>query len=454
VTPPFYSLKWRLIKRLVALQAIMLLTFGAGFVVVFWSAGFAGITAPGEDAIEAVRSSLSWEAGGTMSLHESAALTYQQKIEPDFWFLVYDSYGNTIGRGPVPSQLPSIAASFAGVAEARFDGSVADPLSHAVRMKLVESSHGPLRIFVGHRGALTPGKLLVILVAIASGAVLPGIVLTGLVTLAVTPLVVRGLHRDLIDVTLAAQRIDIDKRGYRLPLHSMPAEIAPLVTAMNETLARLDDGHDRQKRFMLAAAHELRTPIAILQTRLEAMPATIDNVRLLEDVARLSTLANQLLDLQRLSQDTSAMRRFDLAGVARNAVVALAPLAIAAGYRIDFNMDSVPSAIRGDATSIERAIANLVQNAIEHAGRRGVITVAVQAPALVSVIDDGPGIPPADRERIFEPFQRLSATGRGIGLGLNLVKEIAILHGAKMHVEDVQGRGTCFSISFPADQCS
>jgi signal transduction histidine kinase len=223
---------------------------------------------------------------------------------------------------------------------------------------------------------------------------------------------------------------------------------------MNETLARLDDGHDRQKRFMLAAAHELRTPIAILQTRLEAMPATIDNVRLLEDVARLSTLANQLLDLQRLSQDTSAMRRFDLAGVARNAVVALAPLAIAAGYRIDFNMDSVPSAIRGDATSIERAIANLVQNAIEHAGRRGVITVAVQAPALVSVIDDGPGIPPADRERIFESFQRLSATGRGIGLGLNLVKEIAILHGAKMHVEDVQGRGTCFSISFPADQCS
>src|SRR5215475_4936880 len=114
------------------------------------------------------------------------------------------------------------------------------------------------------------------------------------------------------------------------PRH-IPLEVAPLVTAVNEALARLDEGYSRHKRFVADAAHELRTPIAILNTRLEALQDGPDKTRLLEDTARLATLAEQLLDIQRLDQCRDPFSRVDLAIIAQNVAADLAPLAIAGG---------------------------------------------------------------------------------------------------------------------------
>ncbi|TGV95854.1 histidine kinase dimerization/phospho-acceptor domain-containing protein, partial [Mesorhizobium sp. M2E.F.Ca.ET.154.01.1.1] len=120
------------------------------------------------------------------------------------------------------------------------------------------------------------------------------------------------------------------------------------VKAVNAALARLDKGYERHKRFLTDAAHELRTPVAILNTRLASLPATPERARLLQDAARLSTLADQLLDLQRLDRQAEHFRPVDLVAVARNVMVDLAPMAFAAGYEMSFEPTKDKLAVRGD----------------------------------------------------------------------------------------------------------
>src|SRR5215475_11479199 len=191
------------------------------------------------------------------------------------------------------------------------------------------------------------------------------------------------------------------------PRH-IPLEVAPLVTAVNEALARLDEGYSRHKRFVADAAHELRTPIAILNTRLEALPSGPDRTRLIEDIARLATLAEQLLDIQRLDRCEHPLAPVDLVTVAQGVAADLAPLAIAAGYEL--SLDSAAPCVEtlGDRAALERALTNLVQNAIQHGPRRGTISIDIGRPATIEVTDDGAGIPMDQRELIFEPFYRLA----------------------------------------------
>jgi signal transduction histidine kinase len=234
-----------------------------------------------------------------------------------------------------------------------------------------------------------------------------------------------------------------------LPVDKVPTEVAPLVRAINDALARLDQGYERHKRFLADAAHELRTPIAILNTRLESLPDGPEKLRLLEDVARLAMLAEQLLDLQRLGQGPTAFSRVDLVAVGRSVVADLAPLAIAAGYDISFEAEADYVMVMGDEASLGRAVTNLVQNAIQHGGRHGVITIGVHADGAIEVEDQGLGIPADQREKIFEPFHRMQPASRGAGLGLNLVREIVRLHNGHVAVLDGIGGGARVRIRLP-----
>ncbi len=133
----------------------------------------------------------------------------------------------------------------------------------------------------------------------------------------------------------------------------------------------------------------------------------------------------------------------------------LAPLAIAANYELSFETAAEVVLMRGDRGSLERALTNLIQNAIEHGGRNGTIAVRVELPAAVSVTDDGPGIPSSERERVFEPFYRLHGRNRGAGLGLNLVQEIVRLHGGQVEISDGPSGGTSVKMTFePASRAS
>ncbi len=228
----------------------------------------------------------------------------------------------------------------------------------------------------------------------------------------------------------------------------MPLEIVPLVSAVNDALRQLDEGYERHQRFLVDAAHELRTPIAILQTRLESMSLGPDAARVLEDVARLATLADQLLDLQRVDQQLDRLSDVDIVAIGRKVAADLAPLAIAADYELSFESAADKICVRGDQGSLERALTNLVQNAIQYGGRKGLIAIGVDRPATLSVSDDGPGIPPPQRERVFEPFYRLNGRNRGAGLGLNLVQEIVRRHGGEVVIREGHSGGARIEMVF------
>jgi len=283
--------------------------------------------------------------------------------------------------------------------------------------------------------------------------ILPNFVVMTLAAVFAIPIVVRHVLAPVDEVAAQAEQIHFEQRGTRLSTESMPLEALPLVKAVNDALGRLDDGYEREQRFLLDAAHELRTPIAILQTRLESLPGGAQKTRLLEDAARLATLAEQLLDLQRLNphNGTTAVV-IDLVAVARRVAVDLAPLAIAAGYELSFDSHVEKLPVIGDQGALERAVANLVQNAIEHGGRRGTITIIVARDGTIDVSDEGQGIPVEHRERIFEPFHRLHPLSRGAGLGLNLARTIVQRHGGEIVALTGKSGGACFRITLPPDQ--
>ena len=146
------------------------------------------------------------------------------------------------------------------------------------------------------------------------------------------------------------------------------------------------------------------------------------------DVARLSTLADQLLDLQRMEILSPDLERLDLVALVADVTADLAPLAVTSGTVMTFDAKVEHRHVRGDRGALSRALTNLMQNALVHGGKNGRIHIAVTQDGVVVVEDSGPGVPQEQRRTIFEPFHRLSSDGRGSGLGLHLVSEIVRRH--------------------------
>jgi signal transduction histidine kinase len=274
-------------------------------------------------------------------------------------------------------------------------------------------------------------------------AVVPIFLLLCGVSLIVTPWIVRRSLAGVVRIAAEANRIDIERRGVRLTETEVPREIAPLVRAVNEALSRLDDGYERQRRFIASAAHELRTPIAILRIKTETAGETAVR-RLGGEIDRLANLAEQLLDLQRLDGALST-KQIDLALLVRQVAADLAPLLIAADRDVEVVIEDAKS-ICGDAGAIERAITNLVQNAIQHGGRHLILRVLQ---STIEVEDNGPGIPPDERARVFEPFHRVRPRPSGSGLGLNLVQQVVDRHGGSVSIVEARGGGTIVRMVFP-----
>lgn len=449
------SLKWRLIGRLLALQAALLTLLVLLVVGALWSTGHLIALESEDDILDALQSAVTRNDDGALVLQETPALNRQRTATADFWFVIRDRDGRSLRQGRVPREYARIGDALDEVSQARLGWNLGDPPRPAARMKWVETQAGPVQILTGPGGAVSRRRVMVATATLFLAVVLPVTIVMSAATLIATPLVVRKALAGLDAAAAQAERIEIDRRGARLPLDGVPAEVIPLVTAVNAALGRLDEGYERHHRFLVDAAHELRTPIAILQTRLESLPRGPDTTRLLEDVGRLSIVTEQLLDLQRLKQQPVRFAAVNLAAVGRRVAADLAPLAIAAGYDVSFDSEAEHIAVLGDEAAIERALTNLVHNAIQHGGRRGLIAVEVTRSGTVTVTDQGAGIPKEHRDRVFEPFHRLDARSRGVGLGLNLVREIIALHQGQVALRDAPGGGARFELTFrPSGQGS
>ncbi len=243
-----------------------------------------------------------------------------------------------------------------------------------------------------------------------------------------------------------------------------PAEVRPLVSAVNELMQRLSGVLESQGRFIADTAHQLRTPVAGLKAHIEVALREEDLAQTRRALAhlyvsaeRLAHLVAQLLSLARNEPHAATTRSFaplDLNRFAFDTTMEWVSQAYAKDIDLGFEDAGRSVAIRGDRVRLTELINNLLDNAIRYTHRGGRVTVRVASDGRprLSVSDDGPKIPPEERERVFERFHRLLGTqAEGSGLGLAIVRDIATLHEASITLEDdADGVGNSFSVSFPA----
>jgi two-component system OmpR family sensor kinase/two-component system sensor histidine kinase QseC len=233
-----------------------------------------------------------------------------------------------------------------------------------------------------------------------------------------------------------------------LPAGELPVELAPLVSALNGLLLRLRESFGAQRAFVSDAAHELRSPLTALKLQIQLLRRAPDDAArtqavdaLTAGIDRAARLVEQLLTLARNEPGAPVpvLAALDLAEVVRSAVADTVPLAAARGTAVELFAPR-PVAVQGDAATLAILARNLVDNAVRHGppGSRVEIRVFEEAGAPVLQVDDaGPGIPAAERERVFDRFYRRAADSEsGSGLGLAIVRHVAERHGGRVELAD------------------
>jgi two-component system OmpR family sensor kinase len=304
--------------------------------------------------------------------------------------------------------------------------------------------------------------------SMALRTILPLLVMLPVLGILIWWIIARGLQ-PLDRVTAAVTRRSptllepVAERG-------LPNEVQPLVHALNGLLERLSRALAAQRNFIADAAHQLRTPLTAVHLQAQlAERATTDEERhraladLRSGLDRATRLSEQLLTLAREEPGVAErpMLRVDLSALAREVIGDVAPLAGAKGIDLGLNASSTPP-LKGDPEALRSLVSNLVDNALRYTPIGGRVDVNVGdgqgVGVALTVSDNGPGIAPADRERVFDRFYRGQAavgsrSAQGSGLGLAIVKSVAERHGAEVALgEGFDGRGLSVSVRFPASR--
>jgi len=266
--------------------------------------------------------------------------------------------------------------------------------------------------------------------------------------------IVRSAFKPILKASDEAENISPAKPGIRLSSSLIPKEILPLVTAMNNALDRLEAGFQMQREFAADAAHELRTPLAVLHTRIDTLTDKQVSAQLRDDVARMTRTVNQLLEMaESETYIVGPDERADLHATCVDVVAFLAPLVFEQGKSISVTGAEMPVWVIGNPEMVARAVRNLVENAIKYSPAGGDIEVAVAAQGAVRVIDQGPGIGDDEKQLLFRRFWRRDRRGpNSLGLGLSIVQRIMEAHAGTIDVPNRSPRGTEFVLTFrPAD---
>jgi signal transduction histidine kinase len=258
----------------------------------------------------------------------------------------------------------------------------------------------------------------------------------------------RRLTRRLERLKAGVDQLGTGNLGARVDVEGKD-EVAALAASFNRSAARIEDLVRSNKMLLANTSHELRTPLTRINMALALLAGDADSQKRAElkaDIAELDQLIEEILLASRLDVMRAPERSED---------VELLALAAEEAARDGITVEGKPVAVRGDRTLLRRMIRNLIENARRHGGDAtpDVRIGAVGNEAVVEVRDRGPGVPAAERETIFEPFYRLAGsaeTGKGSGLGLALVRQIARHHGGDVACQAADGGGSLFTIRLPA----
>lgn len=259
---------------------------------------------------------------------------------------------------------------------------------------------------------------------------------------------VRRVLQPLRRAEAEVDALDPDDTRLRLSEAPEPREVNTLVRAVNRALTRLDEAMTILRGFTANAAHELRTPLSIMQLSLDKLPPGPLRDDLQADTQHMTRLVGQMLDLAQADALAVEPVDIDLAAIGRAVVSALTPIAFAA--RRDLRFEAVgDSRMRGHAEAIYRIFRNLIENALAHApGTTPIEVIAGPGPQL-TVRDHGPGIADGDLPHIFERFWRKDRRQTaGAGLGLGIVERLAQAHDGTVTVENATGGGARFRVVF------
>jgi signal transduction histidine kinase len=384
---------------------------------------------------------------GKIAVRPNADVIELARRSPSLWFMVRDG-ARQLDFGPVPDQARRLFGTLSGVAKSVELGNIGQS-GRAGDASIAVADTGAGHVVIAAGGVrneaitfadwlhyLSAENLLLIPLLFALFTLVGGLI--------AIPLVLRSLR----PTAQAAAQLDGSDLQLRLPEAHVVKELLPVVRGFNAALDRLAEGFERRRRFIADVAHELRTPLAVLNMHVETLPDGPYKPELQRTVYRLGQMVGQMLDAERLALAGRKRERVDLVQLARDVVADVAPLAIANGYTIGFTSTADQVTVDGDAHAISRAIANLLGNAIAHGGGAGAIEVRIAANGAVDVADEGPGIAPEERERIFEPFHRERWDKDGCGLGLHLVREIMHAHGGNARLLSA-APGAVFRLEFP-----
>ncbi|TPG40582.1 sensor histidine kinase [Sphingomonas koreensis] len=282
-------------------------------------------------------------------------------------------------------------------------------------------------------------------------AILPGYGPVLIAALIVVPLVLSRLLRPIMDAAERAWHLDIAKADRLLPIAGLPIEFEPLCAAIDAALAKARDGVIQQGLFFANAAHELRTPIAVMQLQLQQLSVGgRERDVLLGHARRMGLLVDQLLTVARLEHDATRMTTLDLVDLARRVAADCVPVALARGILIACEVPGTPVLVTVDRRSVEGAVMAIIDNATKVEPVGGEVIVKVDSDGALSVIDHGPGLVAEDRLHAFEPFWRKHDDGSGFGLGLAAVRRVTEIHGGSAMIEGDAGSGTRLTLRFPS----
>lgn len=273
-----------------------------------------------------------------------------------------------------------------------------------------------------------------------------------------------GVKRGLIPLVVLERELSLRSQHDLSPVRSnnTPIEIKPLIDALNALLEKLRQDIDQQQRFVTNAAHQFRTPLAGIKTYIYAAKRLPADARMTEMLAkiesgvdRLTHLSNKLLVLAKAEPHTNDISHqpVDLNFIASEMTADFVPEALPRGTELSFIGSEKPAMVNGELSDLAELTSNLIENAIIYTQEGGNVSVRVTNGDAVrlTIQDNGPGIPESEREKVFERFYRvLGTSAQGSGLGLPIVKEIALAHKATVEISDsTSGKGTTVIVTFP-----